>query len=372
MIPPDKAAAKKIEGIKIQQRFVEKRKKSLSKAAGRDVDLLEEVINTVYKQHYQSECLSWVDVYNRISDNLRKSDLTINLNATSWFQDANTYKAYAQMYERAVKKTTGRMGLRDDALNPADVRAAADDQATLPESWRQAPMGSGKRRIYDAMNASGSVMPSDFLTGVKTTREWEPMLGDRSDKSTLKLVDRSNGKNTFESVNKNFNPYAKQVFAALNFGRRPNGSSTQYGRSYLVLNPELKKKCLYFPRDTFYLNFIQDPKIKERLASTGRGKADMQSSYDWLGHILLWANPYMRSLFFESCYLGKPLPNTPNANELLEAHIFGDVRMDRDVAYLVLAQEERANSPEEWAEIQNHAYGWSRQHNCRVYIKSAP
>lgn len=48
-----------------------------------------------------------------------------------------------------------------------------------------------------------------------------------------------------EASNPYFNPWSKQIFAALNYGRRPHGATVTYGRSYLVLNLKFKTNAIY-------------------------------------------------------------------------------------------------------------------------------
>ena len=69
--------------------------------------------------------------------------------------------------------------LKDDALNPADARAAADDQVTLPDILRDAPKSSDKRRMHVAMSFSAGAVAqgSSFVNNFGA-----------SERSHLKLV----------------------------------------------------------------------------------------------------------------------------------------------------------------------------------------
>lgn len=361
-------AGKKFEqkGYKTLQKFVDKRIKSLNKMAGLDVERLEEVINELWSEYRgNQQCPDWAGVYNKISDNLRKADLTINFRCTSWFSDANTYKAYTQMYQRGVDKATGEARMWGDALNPAALRAAADDIVTMPPSWAHG--SRSQKKIYNTMNYSGYYMPK---TGMHKYNDMGklPFGGD------LSLLVHATGKFETEDVvrttNEKFNPHAKQVFTALNYGRRPYGSCTQYGKSYLVLSTELKKKALYFPQDTFYEAYETRQaghQTAKRLAATGRCAADTQSSYDWIGHVLVWASGVMAGNLFKSCHDGIVLPESASANDLLEAHIFSDVRIDRDVVSMHLAREPDMTI-DQWDEVKMYAYGWAKANGIKVYL----
>lgn len=359
------------EGVKTQGEFLKKRAKTLNKAAGKDLEFLEGVITRLYRKEKGIDPPDWLDVYNRISDSLRMADLTINLNCKSWFSDFNEYAGYTQMYQRGVDRTTGAPVLKADGLNPAAVRAAADDLVTLPPSWKNAPKGSKKRKLYDAMNFSGGEIPERGTT--PNDDPWTQLFGRSSGSRSLHLTgDKKEG--LYTTTNRHFNPHAKQVFAALNYGRRLLGSSYQYGNSYLVLNPDLKKKALYFPEDTFYLagnvkkGYSTGLGAKTRLENSNRSIADTQSSYEWLGHILIWASDTMAEQIFKSCHDGIVLSDTKSASDLLEAHVFSDVRMNRDVQTLVLAKEDNM-SEDDFDVCKHFAYIWARENNVAVHLR---
>ncbi|HVU44911.1 MAG TPA: hypothetical protein VHD85_02230 [Terracidiphilus sp.] len=133
---------------------------------------------------------------------LQRADLTINFNAGSWFMEPNNYDSYTQMYERAVRTVNGpaiagakQMRLTDSKVNKAVDRVTTDDRVTFNQG-----MMSGNSGIGRIMSPGKLIIP---------------------------LVDAREGE--FESTNPYFNPKSKQVFAALNYGRRPHGASTYYG-----------------------------------------------------------------------------------------------------------------------------------------------
>jgi hypothetical protein len=114
-----------------------------------------------------------------------------------------------------------------------------------------------------------------------------------------------------ESTNKRFNPKTKQVFAALNYARRPHGSSTFYGDGFLILSDKLKVNAMYYPGDTFAL--------PEEDTST-------QVAYGVLGTIIAYANnPKLREAIIKSCYLEASLGDSDQGYDLLEAHVFDKI-----------------------------------------------
>lgn len=249
------------------------------------------------------------DAYRRLTSCLQSRDLTINLKSASWFTTENQYDSYAQMYERAIQG--GRMILDDsDPLNPAEIRSAADDRVTFPTQWAgaQAPAQRGLRPgVQSPQKIMGRMMAGNKLVryGGDTSGYLNPV--------------QNGATQGYESPNIRFDPKTKQVFAALNYGRRPHGSSILYGNSYLVLKSSLKADAVYFPGDTFYLS-----------------GADKQVSYQTLAAIFLKAKPQMRKVIIDSCFDDVRLPDTSSPTYLMEAHIFQPVKFATDIAELRL------------------------------------
>lgn len=250
------------------------------------------------------------DSYRRLTRDLQSRELTINLKSASWFTDENLYDSYAQIYERAVKG--GRMILDDsDPLNPAEDRVAADDRVTFPTQWAgaQAPAQRGLR--------PGVQSPQNIMGRMMAGRNLVPLRG--STKGNLNPVPHLGETSGYESPNIRFDPKTKQVFAALNYGRRPHGSSTQYGKSFMILKDHLKVDAVYFAEDTFYVS-----------------GADKQISYQTLGAVFLKASPVIREEIVKSCFDGVRLPDTSKSMYLMEAHVFQPVKFATDVAELRL------------------------------------
>ena len=250
--------------------------------------------------------------YDYLTNMLQGRELTINLKAASWFAKENRYETYSQMYERAIDSKTGKMVLNDDdKLNPANVRAQADDRITFPQHWAN-QAGPMRRGLDPRATQSGQTLTHYMMSGTAIPRQ-----GDSFD-DYLQKTDKDG---QYTSKNPKLNPKAKQVFTALNYGRRPHGSSIQYGKSHLVLNPNLKVDAIYFPGDTFFIP-----------------GANYQATYQTLGTLYLHAGALTREVLMTSCLQGIRLEDTSDAMELVEAHIFQEVRFDSCVKELRLEQ----------------------------------
>jgi len=251
------------------------------------------------------DATAWYDQFTRT---LQARDLTINLQARGWFLTPNLYDSYAQMYERAIDKASGEMILTDTAVNKATDRAFVDDNVTFPQGWK----GPKPPSTPFAMPR----IPIKFLPQHPTKAGGKGGLDPRFKPSNERIMGRmmtgdlkqvEPGK--FKSSNKLFNPKTKQVFAALNYGKRPHGSNTYYGMSHFVLKSEYKSNAIYFPRDTFY----------------GVG-SHHQVSYQTLAPTYLHANDNMRQAIWDACVNNMVFPDTDDGEYLLEAHIFEKMR----------------------------------------------
>jgi len=280
------------------------------------------------------------DAFDRLTRTLQSRDLTINFKAASWFTTENPYNSYAQMYERAIKG--GRMILDDsDAKNPANIRVAADDRVTFPTSWAGAqpalqrgqqgavtlsPQGPSTQQIMGRMMAGRNLVPAGQIP--QNVLNPVPLAGQHSG---------------YESANAKFDPKTKQVFAALNYGRRPHGSSTEYGNSYFILSDKFKTDAVYFPEDTFYAS-----------------GANLQVTYHTLGAIFLKAKPQMRQEIVKSCFDDVRLPDTSDGSFLMEAHIFQPLLFAGGISAIVL---EPAN-----AQIVTNAKTFCRKWNVKLSV----
>ncbi|HEU5458419.1 MAG TPA: hypothetical protein VFU68_07355 [Terracidiphilus sp.] len=252
------------------------------------------------------------DAFDRLTRILQSRQLTINFHADRWFTKENTYETYAQMYERGIKN--GRMILDDsDDDNPAEVRTAADDRVTFPKHWSAAAAPSHRGLMPGAVQS-----PKAIMNRMMAGRKIVPYGGDTT--GVLNPVPNTDSKSRgYESPNPRFDPRTKQVFAGVNYGRRPHGSSTNYGNSYIVLNPNLGVDAIYFPSDTFDLP-----------------GANKQVSYQLLAAIYFKAGKHMRQEIVKSCFDGNRLPDSANGKDLMEAHIFQPVRFSSHVTEMYL------------------------------------
>src|SRR5882672_980007 len=184
-------------------------------------------------------------VFFHLTERLQSAQLTINLMAPSWFMSPNNYESYTQMYERAIK--ADQMKLTDsDPKNPAEMRVVADEKATFPKKLVEVDykLGAmGVKMTRHDVKATPSAGPGRGLSpGARG-------IGDAVQKMTPGALVQTG--NEYTASNAQFDPRTRQVFAALNYGRRPHGACIDYGHSYLVLSDKFKRDALYFGGDTF-------------------------------------------------------------------------------------------------------------------------
>ena len=240
----------------------------------------------------------WLEVYRKINRSLQAADLTINFKAESWFTTENLYPSYTQMYERSAG-ADGKNKLFDDPLNPANTRAQVDDAVTFPAPWGSPalPAQRGKVNLTPGRQ-SGQRIQTQMAFGQQQTL--------------------TGAKPGVESMNRHFNPKTKQIFAALNYGRRPRGSSLAYGDSHLVLHPRIKTNAMYYGGDTFFAP-VQDTSV--------------QVAYGMLAAVIAHAHQAMVTDIVKSCFLDMQLDDIGGSltaisgsmavSYLLEGHVFG-------------------------------------------------
>jgi hypothetical protein len=284
----------------VQRHFVEARQSDLKR---RNPELEGKVAAVLMGhsslKHMKLKGDQWLEVYRKINKSLQDAELTINFTGESWFSTENNYASYTQMYERSVG-ADGKLLLKTDNLNPADVRARVDDAVTFPKQWGAgaAPAQRGLRPGVQSAQRIKAQM--QFGQQERHEQKVTNITGEES----TRLVGVS-------SLNKQFNPKTKQIFAALNYGRRPHGSSTVYGDAFLVLHPSLKANALYFGGDTFVLE--------------ATNKLD-QTPYGMLASVIAHAQAPLVDAIIASCYRGQSLNDADKRSAtdlLLEAHVFG-------------------------------------------------
>jgi hypothetical protein len=264
-----------------------------------------------------------MEAFDHMTRRLQQANLTINFQALAWFAKPNPYESYTQMYERAIKSfgeggdgKVAHMVMKGDSLNPATTRANADDRATFG-SFMTKKDGSFKPEF----GGIGRMMSPG---GLKQTG---------TDKS---------GNAEYVASNPYFNPKAKQVFAALDYGRRPHGSCIYYGKSMMVLNEKLKTNAIFFAGDTFFAS-DEATKMTKGLppGSVARVGADHQVSYELLGALLPFAGPKLRQELVTSCLLDALLKDTAEAELLVEAHLFEPILFKSAVDKMFVVLEDK-------------------------------
>jgi hypothetical protein len=246
------------------------------------------------------------DVVMPMQQLFNRSSLTINFKADGWFGAQPGFDSYTTMWDR---KTTGAdLTNNPDSQNPAHIRAKADRWALYGQ------FDGGKAEVARA----GLNLPH-----VKKAMD---------DKTYQESWDYSVGKSGKRAKPAPGAPNDNQIFAALNYGSRKNGSSTRYGLSFFELADTYKKDALYFAMDTF--TPVYDG------SSTGRAKAERSKLYQvsagsFGGAILLaiksqkspLASALLKELLESARGVGMPKPSTNAEHLLIEAHIFQKVNM---------------------------------------------
>lgn len=322
----------------VQKHLVEARQEQLHR---RNKDLEAQVAKALREQaslsHLKLSGDKWLAVYNKISERLQSADLTINFKADNWFTTENHYDTYAQQYERSGRADDGRAQFTGDTkLNPAKIRAEADDKITFKDIGGNQPPGPQQRGL----------MPG--RQGLDRVRGQMEFRADSAQRSAPNLVKPDNPHTSVSTTNAHFNPKTKQVFAALNYGRRPHGSNYDYGTSHLVLSPKFKINALYYGGDTFY-----------------HADASQQLAYHVIGAVVAYAKPVLVDAIIASCYCGSRLDDTSKAELLLEAHLFTEVRFTSNVEQIVL------DAPH-GSVIHQNARKFAAKHGARLVLTDSP
>lgn len=274
------------------------------------------------------------NAYKHINRSLQAADLTINFEAQLWFAQENPYHSYMQMYERAVG-ANGVMVVTDD------MRVRADNTLSFPPTWSQ-EQAVGRRGLSPQVQ-SGARIKARMHTG------------------KLVQADPNNMSVGYTSSNPRFNPRTRQVFAALNYDRCERGGAPGYGKSHLILNPELKQEALYYPMDSFdsYEAGAIAQVPYEHLASIIGVVKHQKSILKSKGNALVNA-------IFESCYQGIPDQEGARRPTLLEAHLFSEIRFRDHVQAIVISPAtDYQNAPH--SEIVANAKKFAQKHGIQIY-----
>jgi hypothetical protein len=322
----------------IQRDYVAKRLRALHKPSAENAakaTAVENKVKALMSRH--SATGDWHDYYAFICQELQDRDLTINFDANRWFSQLNPYPHYDQVYQRARGADRSMLLKDDDPANPPVKRTLADDWVTLPDEWANAHPSSERYRLYNAL----------YTTGTQVGK-WAHA---RPNTPTLKeAADAGDGIKRYYTTNPNFKPKAKQVFAALNYGKRPNGSCTFYGYSFLKLKRSLNETALYYPADTFNVMKLG---------------TKSQASYHTIGALLEYATDTMADAIWETCMKGLSLSSTDDTKLLMEGHIFKRLKMNKHVAEIVLSRQEKGTgtsySDADWRKVCTNAQEWSQR-----------
>ncbi|WP_420467059.1 hypothetical protein [Panacagrimonas sp.] len=272
--------------------------------------------------------MSWMDAFKLINSEMQRCDLTINFNETKWFSQKIDYESYAQMYELAGKKLPSyerdKMGadpytLRTVGTNFAKQRADTDDGVTFPKHWKT----DGASPLTRGLAPRAGLTPARvrLQMAVDATPWTGPMTKAQQDE----------GRRAQHPASPHFNPKTKQVFAALNYGKRLHGSAPLYGNSYFVLADHLKANAVYYPMDTFTYSSNVSMGIKQQFPYTHLAAA-------------MAFNDKMGDDIIKACWNGTRAPNTLGTDMLLEAHIHGAVPFAGNIKKIVLCESDQMSA----------------------------
>jgi len=331
---------KKVEGPSaglVQQHYVQARMESLHR---RNKDLESQIAEKI-RTHpkFQGMKLSgdkWLAVYRRITERLQSADLTINFSASSWFSQENTYDSYTQLYERSGRNDSDparAAQLLSNVQNPAVFRANIDDKITFSNLASPGTSSAPFRGL----------MPG--RQGMDRIREQMEFRAGQSPRVVVvDPKDSGQNKEYADSTNRHFNPKTKQVFAALNYGRRLRGSNIDYGTSHMVLSPRFKVNALYYGGDTFY-----------------HADASGQTAYHILGALIAHVKPNLLDAIVDSCYFGATLPDNKDASLMVEGHLFSELTFKGNIVEIAL--DAPAGSP-----MHANAKKFAAKHGAKLVV----
>jgi len=281
----------------------------------------------------------WLPVYEKISASLQSADLTINFPAESWFATENRFETYAQQYERSGRNDASPdrswQFQGDTLLNPARTRANQDDKIT-----------------FGGLSSSGPTTPRRGLMpgrqGLDRIRERMEFRAGGTQRTAPNPKKPNNDFTFVDSTNRHFDPKTKQVFAALNYGRRAHGSNYDYGTSHFILSPKFKVNALYYPGDTFY-----------------HTDASQQLAFHIIGAAVAFAQPHLLDAIVSSCYFDTRLEDTKDPLYLLEAHLFTELRFSGNIETIVLDAPFGST-------YHANARKFAHKHGARLVLTDAP
>ncbi|WP_421989224.1 hypothetical protein [Roseococcus sp.] len=228
------------------------------------------------------------DVIKNMARSMQSAALTINFPTVGWFDRPNHYRVYKQMYERGDEMATA-----DDGTRERIVKGNSSNKA-------------GQR---DAVDTRVSFAPNVNTPGMAGVKRFMQTGGGEIRSGTNVTV-----------PNAQFNSKARQVFAALNYGRRPSGATTAYGPHYFVLKERFKANAIYYMGDTFTPGMDHNSRI----------------TYGFLPALLLYASKDALQDIINSTYRSMTLRDMELADRMVEAHIYDRIIFSEAVEEMVI------------------------------------
>jgi len=274
------------------------------------------------EQSINKELFSYMkeDVIHPLDALLKTTPLTINFNAESWFGSQAGFDEYITAWGR--RKTNDALNLNPDRKNPSDIRAKADRWALYGQ------FNDGKANVINS--------------GLRTPH--------------VKVADKEAHTPTYNyshEKHKDGAPIDSQVFAALNYGRRLHGASTQYGWSVFELADGYKKSAIYFAMDTFTPVYGKQKAQRSKLYQVNSGyfggaillaiKSQYQGNQSAVN---LTHSKHLATDLLEAARVKAPKPDNSDTHLLIEAHLFNRVLMKPDcVSKVKISKKECVGSP---------------------------
>lgn len=228
------------------------------------------------------------EVIKNMARSLQSAALTINFPTVGWFDRPNHYRVYKQMYERGDE-----MVAADDGTRERIVKGNTSNKA-------------GQRDAVDTKVSFAPNINTPGMAGVK--RFMQTGGGDIRDVTNISVP------------NAQFNSKARQVFAALNYGRRPSGATTAYGPHHFVLKERFKANAIYYMGDTFTPGMDHNSRI----------------TYGFLPALLLYASKDGLQDLMDSVYRRMTLRDMELADRMVEAHIYDRIIFSEAVEEMVI------------------------------------
>ena len=136
-------------------------------------------------------------------------------------------------------------------------------------------------------------------------------------------------------LNKDFHPYSRPIYAALDFLNHQHGGAQQYGKSFFVLKDYVKQICTFSPFDTYGNRFQGDINKLCTYFSFENLIANCQN--DFFGYNCL------KSLIYKARNINFAIHNnygTGAEGNYIECHIHGQILIERDIKHIFLSKRE--------------------------------